>query len=107
MARLSPALGSPFLKQVLLLQTKAFIKEIKLTDCPGRIDRLLWLIRPEPKFRAFAPVISRFEAACAEMQKPETDAPKIGYPLLFENMGELHDAVSGVPEGSSNIGLLL
>ena len=36
------------------------------------LDHFLWLIRPEPKFRALAPAISRLAAIGAEMQKPGT-----------------------------------
>jgi hypothetical protein len=80
------------------------------------LNQFLWLVRPEPKFRAFAPAIGRLAAVCKEMQKPETGGPKIDWalllrvaneiyrlgvgthkanPLHFEDMGQLDDAVSG------------
>ena len=86
-------------------------------------DQFLWLVRPEPKFRALAPAISRLAAVCKEMQKPETGGPKIDWalllrvaneiyrlgiwahkvnPSLFENMGESDDAVSGNLEDASD-----
>lgn len=82
-------------------------------------DQFLWLIRPEPKFRALAPAIGRLAAVCKEMQKPGTGGPKIDWPLLlqvaiqihrlgiqahlvnpdlFPNMGELDDAISSDPK---------
>jgi hypothetical protein len=87
------------------------------------LNYFLWLVRPEPKFRAFAPAVSRLAVVCKEMQKPETGGPKIDWalllrvaneiyrlgiwahkvnPLLFENMGELDDAFSGRLEEASN-----
>lgn len=86
------------------------------------LNQFLWLVRPEPKFRALGPAIGRLAAVCKEMQKPETGGPKIDWalllrvaneiyrlgiwahklnPSLFENMGESDDAVSGSLEDSS------
>ena len=87
------------------------------------LNQFLWLVRPEPKFRALAPAIGRLAAVCKEMQKPETGGPKIDWalllrvaneiyrlgiwahkvnPSLFENMGESDDAVSGNLEDASD-----
>jgi len=87
------------------------------------LNQFLWLVRPEPKFRALAPAIGRLAAVCKEMQKPETGGPKIDWalllrvadeiyrlgiwahkvnPSLFENMGESDDAVSGNLEDANN-----
>lgn len=87
------------------------------------LNQFLWLVRPEPKFRALVPAIGRLAAVCKEMQKPETGGPKIDWalllrvaneicrlgiwahkvnPLLFENMGKLDDGVSGSPEDASH-----
>jgi hypothetical protein len=54
------------------------------------LDHFLWLIRPEPKFRALAPAISRLAAIGAEMQKPGTGAPKIDWPLLLRVANEIY-----------------
>lgn len=107
--------------EIELLQEQFPPRANLLADEVDRLSRedfnqFLWLVRPEPKFRALAPAISRLAAVCKEMQKPETGGPRIGWalllrvankiyelgigahkanPLLFENMGELDGAVSG------------
>lgn len=54
------------------------------------LNYFLWLIRPEPKFRALAPAISRLAAIGAEMQKAEPDIPKIDWPLLLRVANEIY-----------------
>jgi len=54
------------------------------------LDHFLWLIRPEPKFRALAPAISRLAAISAEMKKPETAAPKVDWQLLLRVANEIY-----------------
>lgn len=107
--------------EIELLQEQFPPRANLLADEVDRLSRedfnqFLWLVRPEPKFRALAPAISRLAAVCKEMQKPETGGPRIDWalllrvankiyelgigahkanPLLFENMGELDGAVSG------------
>ena len=87
------------------------------------LNQFLWLVRPEPKFRALAPAIGRLAAVRKEMQKPETGGPKIDWslllgvaneiyrlgiwahkenPLLFQNMGQLDGAVLGSLEDASD-----